>query len=152
MKSTLQVLTEARALIAKPENWCQRERRRSDGARCALGALDGVFGVDGNYTAMIDVEKTPAALALGEAAIAMGESTPAYYSVLDEAARLAAVVANFNNNRTHAEVLAMFDRVIEAERAKEHGSRLDAQVQTIIDDALTVAADLPKQVAVTSTT
>lgn len=122
-KSTLQVLTEARALIAKPENWGWYVY--DDGRRmCAAGAVCRANGVSRWHG--------------GDAQIALQRVTGCY-------------LGSFNDTHTHAEVLAVFDQAIAAERAKAQGSRLTDQVQGIINDALAVAAELPAADPVSST-
>jgi len=91
-----QVLIKARNLISKPENWTQRAVARTpEGHRtsalstnavcyCAMGALIKIYPL---YQGSRHI---------GVLAKAMG-----------------ADVAYYNDNHTHAEVLAMFDKAIE---------------------------------------
>lgn len=99
-KSVRQILIEARKLIEKEENWCKRHYAL-DGAGmstnelfdnavcfCALGAINRSAGE------LLCCEDGPV-------------------SVLTEAMG-AATVHEFNDTHTHAEVLAAFDRAVEA--------------------------------------
>lgn len=107
MKTTLQVLIDARKLIEKPENWCQGwVARAADGSMrtsdsddavsfCMVGAITRAGG--GDDFATTDKYRR---LMLGES-VSFGD---------------------FNDTHTHAEVLAAFDRTIEAERSKATGA------------------------------
>lgn len=93
--STLKVLQEARKLIEKPENWGQgiRPYRENKRSCCAAEAIETVtpWGArSGAFRAIRD---------------AMGVHAPS-------------LVLDWNDTHTHAEVLAAFDRAIEAEQAK----------------------------------
>jgi hypothetical protein len=92
--SVLETLIKARALIEKHENWTQGKFFDNRGRRCALGALYDAEGIPYTQSAT-----TPSDKALRSA---MGEFP-----------------GTFNDTHTHADVLAAFDRAIEAERAKE---------------------------------
>jgi hypothetical protein len=76
------VLRRARALIDTPEKWCQGQCELGE-AKCALGAI---LGADPNYAA--------AALALNRV---VAPNIPAW---------------NDAPERTHADVMAAFDRAI----------------------------------------
>lgn len=79
------VLRRARALIDSPEKWCKGAMRTEDGRRCIFGAIDDAAG----------------RLAIDE-------------SHLFSRATGIRNIAEWNNapERTHAEVLAAFDRAI----------------------------------------
>lgn len=93
-RSVVEVLVEARGLIADESRWTTG--MASNGPYCAMGAL---------YAAR------------GEAVAAPIIHMPAY-KVL-KAALGGGEVGRFNDSHSHAEVLALFDRAIGAERAKE---------------------------------
>jgi len=93
-----QVLIKARELISKPENWTQRAVARTpEGHRtsalstnavcyCAMGALIKIYPL---YQGSRHI---------GTLAKAMGTTD----------------IAHYNDNHTHAEVLAMFDKAVTA--------------------------------------
>ena len=87
MRTTLQILTEARALIERPENWAKRSYGLNGGPMCAVGAIWRA----GNYN----------------------------HEIVETMNEMCGGLSFFNDNHEHAEVLALFDRAIEAERAKE---------------------------------
>lgn len=103
--TTVETLRAARELIADPEHWCQGVAARSRKGRevkptsraaiawCAIGACRRIAAgrdFDGAF------------LALDRVAAGAGASG----------------VSTLNDHRTHAEVLAMFDRAIENEEGK----------------------------------
>lgn len=95
MKTPLQILTDARALIDSPEKWTQGVLSKEVNGvtqRCAIGAISDAT----------DSFDTDARVYLRKA---IGQS----------------LVARWNNapERTHAEVLAAFTRAIELARNKE---------------------------------
>lgn len=107
--NTLDVLVKARALIEKPENWTTGAYVRNaggseldtllheDAARyCASGAITRALYEGGDF----DIEYEDSVCDIVARAME-GDSIPA-----------------FNDSHTHAEVLAAFDKAIEAERAK----------------------------------
>jgi hypothetical protein len=129
-KTTLDVLVAARALIAKRENWC-RFARNDNGAYCALGAIDmaayggPVLGPDDNNIIA----------PLADAARAMGfHYDESNCGINDGNAWL---IANFNNSKSHPEVLAMFDRAIAAEKRRLGivDDKISAQVRSLMDSA-----------------
>lgn len=117
---TYEVLEQALALIEDERQWCQGAVRKG-GARCAIGALNFVAaGVDQGGVSAKD---------LGVAR----EVRLAYRGAVDAVDRLAErdgfaphpclngnqpAIANFNNNRTHAEVVALFQEAIRQEKEK----------------------------------
>lgn len=108
--STLDVLLAARKKIENPANWLNRCPSRDEEARgqfCAARALWTSSGDEDCYGAAEGD-------AYGKLSAASGERH----------------LPDFNDKHTHAEVLALFDKVIEAERAKATGGReTDAETQ-----------------------
>jgi hypothetical protein len=95
VKTSLDVLIEARRIISDPDRWCQRRYNLGD-AYCAIGAI---MKCDGR---------------------------PEAYSLLREGIGDDAIdqrITDWNDKpwRTHAEVLAAFDRAIEL--AKPYAER-----------------------------
>ncbi len=82
--TTREVLIEARKAIANPNGWCQ-EQSRSGAAVCAERAIFDQAETVGEAHRALDAIPLP-----GEA------------------------LFHFNDTHTHAEVLALFDRAIEA--------------------------------------
>lgn len=124
MKSKLQILIDARALIERRENWCQRVLWLHNGgsfAFCSRGAL-------------IDAaDHEPAAWDINfDVLVILAAALPIDW-LPHEIPMTRAV--EFNNSHSHAEVIAWFDRAIESERARES---IGKQVRAIIDDALHV--------------
>lgn len=113
-KTTVQILTEARALIADPFNWTQFEyavHRRPEKAIvdipcsveyehancfCSLGAIKKVC-----VTARLSLQAEHAALKLEKV--------------------MQTSVARYNDTHTHAEVLAKFDEAIAAAQSQAMG-------------------------------
>lgn len=97
-KPTLQVLIDARKLIERPENWWDGKRGSPAGPRdCASTAMRGDGDPrHGEYEA---------------------HRRFCIANDLDRDFPYSSTMA-FNDTHTHAEVLAAFDRTIEAERAK----------------------------------
>lgn len=98
--NTLEALTKARALISDRRHWVQNERRvkvRGGFAYCAYGALDEATGK------MQRCEDPLPNLLLA----ALPSDFEAFFYK-----DYAGPVADFNNSKSHAEVLAVFDRAI----------------------------------------
>ena len=94
--STLDVLLAARKLIERPENWCQRP---SDETHfCAMGALGKI----------------------AEGSDLLWMAQDALYGALPAGRETG--IANFNDTHSHTEVIALFDRAIDAERANAAGA------------------------------
>lgn len=105
MKSTAEILREARALIGTPEKWVQRaDARAADGSMvdymdedaarfCAEAAVQRVRGA-GGYSDPIDPIDALSIAAGGSARSGDGH------------------LLNDRDETTHADVLAMFDRAI----------------------------------------
>lgn len=104
MKTTKQILIEARAVIALPEHWTQEHCARnakgdpapsgydSDAVCwCSVGALEKVMGVDYFHYRSHGPK-----------------------SLLDSVVPSGVGIIGFNDGNTHAEVLAAFDRAIES--------------------------------------
>jgi len=110
MKTTVEVLVEARALVDTPQRWGKWYLEgEKGGPMCALGALTQVLGFairPGVYPSL-DAHAATAALIA-----ALGKDLPT--------ANRADIVWSFNDDpsTTHVDVLAMFDRAIANERAK----------------------------------
>ena len=86
-----EALIAARRLIEKEEDWCQEALRKFEHGRvqrCAAGAIDAVFE---------DMETNDAA-----------------YAALRQAMDNCNLISEFNDNHSHEEVLAAFDRAIAA--------------------------------------
>lgn len=124
MKTTLDILVAARAMIEKPENWCQHyvaldangkpvdSNDRRAVRHCAAGALWAIASF---------AYPKGACDALNAAA-----GTPNQLSGFVE----------FNNTHTHPEVLALFDRAIAAEKRKLGiDDRITAQVRSLMGSA-----------------
>lgn len=94
-------LIAARALIDTPEKWVKIEYE-DHGCFCALGALGRVMGRDPSGD-------------LGEVEIALGRALPPDFK-LSAVLSLGTNVVMFNDHpdTTHADIMAMFDRAIEA--------------------------------------
>jgi len=102
MMTDLKILTASRELISKPENWTQKAYARGKSGRkvkvtsklavcfCPIGAIAKIAKL-GTLEVLC-----------GETAKALGQSHLVY----------------FNDTHTHAEVLALFDAAIAAEREK----------------------------------
>lgn len=102
MKNTLQILEDARKLIEKPEAWTKGASSRNENGK-SLNALDPEGICFCSYGALVR---------------ANGGYNPFQpgYAELFKAVGMSPI--EFNDSRTHTEVLAAFDRAIEAERAK----------------------------------
>lgn len=112
--TTVEVLRAARALIDTPDKWCQGERGRDGSRLCAGHAVGDAIGI--GYGRATWAEGHPALVALARA---MGTKT--HHSV-----------PFWNDNHTHAEVMAAFDRAIANEEARE-GEFTARPVSTIPD-------------------
>lgn len=139
-KSVLEVLVAARDLISRPENWCidhlakAREGWIEDPLSpaavqfCARGALFRAGGQeDFDY-------RSPVGVAVAWAlAIALPDSWKAdgYRDQGELIRKLGpqSAIAKYNNDHTHKDILALFDRAIASERAK-------LTVHTLMDEAL----------------
>lgn len=87
----LEILVAARALIEKPENWANKDTWQSDGHFCAYRAVEKASGHRYSVQEMV-------------------------LEVFREANGFD-LTGSWNDSHTHAEVLAAFDKAIEAKRA-----------------------------------
>lgn len=104
MKTTAEILIEARKLIEKPENWTQ-----GVDARDSRG-----IAVDYDHGGAVCWCAAGAISRIGKMSDAVGDA--------ERTMRLAigfGFISSFNDSRTHAEVLAAFDRAIEAAKHLE---------------------------------
>lgn len=88
-----QVLKDARALIAKPENWC-RNAYYDNGAMCTVGAIARAVGSCSVYNDRVR-----------ETALAFSRANGLSSNQQ---------IAGFNDENTHSGILAAFDRAIAA--------------------------------------
>ena len=109
-----EVLRKARALIEKPENWTQGAYARGidDAGKsikdaCSLCAVGAVYAITDDLKAGGEKVFQRVLYWLGSALARPGEPP------LDSADVIA-----FNDTRTHAEVLSLFDRAIAAAEAR----------------------------------
>jgi hypothetical protein len=103
-------LIAARAFIAREEDWCVGDRGHpGHGPRCALGALDAVFG---RYCAAVHQQEVK--LLARFAKYQLGDEIPFWGTATHEAM----CVAQHNNQFGHAATLEMFDRAIAARAAE----------------------------------
>jgi len=104
--STLDVLLAARKLIEKEENWCQRFlSKRPDGSFQNGAPADDACAYCMNGAIFAVVKRRSIHWSMNsQAAIEALERLTGEPNI------------NFNDTHTHAEVIALFDRAIEAER------------------------------------
>lgn len=127
------ILTLARAVISDEHNWTQGVMRRTslfgDTRRCSIGAI---FEISNTHDC---IPPTMVAPAVAAAMRFLAEATPNYLSrraAAQDALRascygarpaeaniIANVIASFNDTHPHSDVLALFDRAIEAARPVE---------------------------------
>lgn len=107
---TYEVLEKALRLIEDEKNWCQGYQRivekrwlRKDRVRyCALGAVAESIPGEGHSWPIMEFHALPEVNPLWELVKARGFTE----------------VGHFNNTRTHAEVVALFQEAIRAEKEK----------------------------------
>lgn len=106
--TTRETLEAARATIADPERWVQGQERwaNTDGSyrHCALGALR-----------LVVKPKMLERVAVEDLLAEVTPDPPAKFSLRAPAQK----VAFFNDTRTHADVLELFDRAIERAQERE---------------------------------
>jgi hypothetical protein len=102
--NTLDVLRAAREYISDPARWTQGIIGRSDGSRCAVGALKDAAG------------HGPKSVGWHSPPSGCGAAVTGAYAALERVAGEPPPL--FNDSHTHAEVLAAFDRAIAVEEAK----------------------------------
>jgi hypothetical protein len=112
----LQILKIGRARISHPSAWSQGKMIREDGSRCALGSL--------LHEDKFEEIHYDAARYLARA---LGFIGPTH--------ECGSIVAAYNDNHTHAQVLAMFDRAIELAEYHEE-AEIAAEIDTISVDEL----------------
>lgn len=117
MKTTLQVLIDARALIEKPKAWIKGVNATNKlGKGCTSSSEDAVcWCMDG-------------ALMRSAQSAHLYEPGSAYWDAFYALNKLANgdfIAWNDKPERKHAEVLAVFDKAIEAERAKQPAEALE---------------------------
>lgn len=106
--NTLEVLIAARKLIEKPENWTQGVLARD---------------IDGEAVYVYN-SRAICFCSMGALYCAVGEDDYLKTDIIDDVAAILSsiaqddTVAGFNDNHTHAEVLALFDKAIEMEKVK----------------------------------
>ena len=108
MKTVLDILIAGRELISDPSRWTQGASARDDRDN-RVGATAGVAVC---WCSMGALHKT---------ATAEGSTYEDAYGAMMASLSLIAPddgLANFNDTHTHSEVLALWDRAIEAEKAK----------------------------------
>jgi hypothetical protein len=96
--TTVEVLREARGLIDTPEKWC-KGIMRSGGRRCAVGAVSDVTG--------------------GEMRMRHSEADGAFRALECAAGGRRVHLLNDDPKTSHADVIAVFDRAIAAEEARD---------------------------------
>lgn len=114
---TYEVLEKALALIEDESHWCQNDTRIGD-AFCAVGALN--FAMTGIARGSLEARARAEARGVLEtyyeaAALLNGMAEDAGYEPIS--GRKCAV-AMFNNDRSHAEVVALFQKAIRQEKEK----------------------------------
>ncbi len=90
--SLLNDLVATRALIATPDDWCKGVSKDAGGRHCMMGAAEELFGQGSKRTAAIFTAL--------HAQIPAGGSLPRCF--------------NDNPTTRHADIMALFDRAIEA--------------------------------------
>lgn len=123
----LSVLTKARALISKPENWCQYvfTQEVEDGitAFCARGAIYTTLEIDNDFYDKHSITDRPYCTELVKTL--KGGRIHSDMNVTD-------IVAAYNNKNTHAKVLAMFDATI----ARLKREKTISELASVKDDAV----------------
>lgn len=105
MKTTKQVLIDARELIANPMHWTQHDfAKDADGKPVAMHtAIGGNAGGAVCWCSLGALIKVTA-----------GELSPEFVNARFQLRRFMELdIARFNDTRTHAEVLAAFDKAID---------------------------------------
>jgi hypothetical protein len=124
MNDVTQILKDAKSLIANENDWFQGSLINSSGCMCALGAIalaSGLYedkehcysriladGIDDDVDIYSVLDYNPAVIKLADAIENAG------YAVKWRGdATASAKVFRFNDDASHAEVMAMFDKAIE---------------------------------------
>jgi hypothetical protein len=121
------VLVQARQRIATPEHWCRgalsRDREGVDTERYATEPCS--WCAEGALYAVIDLDNE-----------AEQEAAHAAFSLLNDALpKGRRVVARFNDNASHAEVLALYDRAIAATE-QQPWTTLEPRRERAVSDAM----------------
>jgi hypothetical protein len=103
MKSTVEILREARAYLSDPARWHQGHYG-DDARTCMVGGVKRAVSGSQFGSFFSDSRAYPAVMALARS--------------IGDGVRLSGVFA-FNDSTTHAEMLAAFDRAIANEEARE---------------------------------
>ncbi len=119
--SVVGVLVATRAVISDPDRWCKHVRRLN-GRHCALGAFE--VALPREYP----VDSHPAVAALAEA---VRQLDPELY---DGSGIAPWIVANFNNQHSHAELMHAFDIAIASEKAKR--TLVDIKAKVVLEPEL----------------
>lgn len=119
-KTPLGVLKQARKLIAKPESWTQGDYRCQVGERngkpvfayCAMGAIEAAIDTEADRASGYKLYDAATTMLSGGLPPRVGHGI---------------ITFNDRSGRTHAQVLALFDRAIaKAEKAKARKPRVSA--------------------------
>ena len=102
---TSEVLKQAKALIVNPENWMQGDYTNNEGCFCSLGAIAKVSLVDWMYAGNQPATKLLRQVVNTEMK-AEGFSPDVNF-------------AQYNDTRTHTEVMEAFDKAITLAQAQE---------------------------------
>lgn len=108
-RTDLDILAEARKLIASPHRWCRYELVDARGAHCAIGAVVAAklnkphdSSVDGwKYRSKVEPLLETLAAHLPKKDVAVGKAAWAN-------------VALYNNSHSHKQVLRLFDKAMAA--------------------------------------
>lgn len=115
-----EILERALALIERSENWCQGVLKKGDASYCAVGAVN--FSASGGIVHKSEVQdqNPPWRFAYDRAINAINRlAEAAGYSSEDwPTGGVQPAIAYFNNDHSHAEVVALFQEAIRAEKAK----------------------------------
>lgn len=104
-KTTREVLIEARKLIEKPDGWCRGTDAKDESGRCVR----------------CDDPHARSFCAVGALArVSDKHEFESAYLALRRGLPTRGGVATFNDTHTHAEVIAAFDRAIEAAQEPTH--------------------------------
>jgi hypothetical protein len=113
--SVLKILMDARATITKRKNWTigiRRAPRLGGGnAYCALGAIEAAIGLNSSMLDLWHEGYCDTCRALVQNL--EGEHYTGPHVLVNEN-----LIAEYNNNHSHKEVLAWFDRAIASQRAQ----------------------------------
>jgi hypothetical protein len=103
LPAVTRLLINAKEMISNPTNWCRGHMRNPGGQRCAVGAA-------------LDADSFPyktwvaASIALDRAAYALTRPT----------GHIIYTATAYNDSRTHADVMRLFDKAIEMTSGVSH--------------------------------